>query len=541
MGWWLGFSGSELARELWRKLLRVTPRQMTWWAMVALVWLGLVLRSRGMWLGRPISLWEDEAAWAMWLIDLPLKDHVLRSLGFMAVSKGLVTVFTASERVLRFLPWCAGAGAVLVAPLLAKRLFRSPAAQLLFVAVLALHPSAIDLSKEFKPYSVALLMHLLLLLFVLRYWESEREGDLLIGLTLAFFGVLFSQDVVFAYPMVFGLLALKAYRAKNRQHLITLLVGAALAIGLLLAVLHHATPKLGDTDEGVQYWGAKYNVFYVHAAEQGSRLGWTLARLDDLASMLGNRRELWQWSGVSPEALATLKRLEAATWTFLCVAGLALLAYRRRFFHLTLLLSPLLVMVGFNYFGFWPLGAFRTSLFAIAYCGGLAGSAFDWRRGEAVTVTAWQLLPVILLVALPFVTVGRSNHSRKQSLTAHAAYPQAGKELLALQGSKGRRGTLVLDAYSCSPWRYYARYHPDKQNRKLGSRFAPHCSKGFQSMVRAARNALTKPDAHVFMLAVGDEQMDGLLNHMPRDLRIVGQKLIGQRDALAVKVERSTP
>lgn len=534
MGWWSGSSGSGLA-ELWRKLLRIAPRDMTWWAAVALVWLGLVLRTHGMWLSPPISLWEDEAAWAMWLIDLPLKEHVVRSLGFMAISKGLVTVFSASERVLRFLPWCAGMGAVLVAPFLAKRLFRSGAAQLLFVAVLALHPGAIDLSKEFKPYSVALLLHMLLLLFVLRYWDKGQERDLLTSVGLTFFGVLFSQDVVFAYPMVFGLLALKAHRSKNREHLLTLFVGAALAVGLLLAVLQNVTPKLGDAGEGARYWGKKYNVFYIHAAEQGSRLGWTGARLDELAGMLGSRRELWQWSAISTETLATLKRVDAGVWSGLCLAGLALLGFQRRFLHLALLLAPLLVMVGFNYFGFWPLGAFRTNLFTIAYCGGLAATAFDWRRSEALS--AWRLLPAILLVALPFMTVGRSNHSRKQSLTAHAVYPEAAKELLALHAGKGRGNALLLDSHSCAPWRYYTLYHPDKQ--QLESRFVPRCSKGFQTMIKAARQALTPPDSRVFMLVVDDEQMDGLQNRMPRDLRIVDQKRVGRNDALVVKVERA--
>src|SRR5215207_3360004 len=146
MGWWPGSSGSGLAEGLWSLLRRLGARDLTWWTMAALVWVGIVLRARGMWFGRTISLWEDEAAWAMWLIDLPLREHVIRSIGFMAVSKGLVTLFSASEQVLRFVPWCAGAGAVVLAPFVAKRLCRSVAGQLLFVAVLALHPSAIDLS-----------------------------------------------------------------------------------------------------------------------------------------------------------------------------------------------------------------------------------------------------------------------------------------------------------------------------------------------------------------------------------------------------------
>lgn len=533
---WSGPSSFKWAQaeELSQQLLPLNLRRLTWWVIAALVWLGVVLRARGIWFGRPISLWEDEAAWAMRLLDLPLREHVVRSVGFMAVSRGLVALFGPSERVLRFLPWCAGTVAVLVAPLVAMRLHRSAAARLLFVAVLALHPSAIDLSKEFKPYAVALLIHLLLLLFVLRYLQERRQSDLVAAVGLAFFGVLFSQDVVFAYPMVFGVLAFAAFRTKNREHLRAVLVAATFASGLLVALLRSAMKKLGDTHETTSYWGRKYNVFYVPAGSQSSRPLWTAARLRDLASMLGNRRALWHWSAVSPDALTGLKQADAWLWVLLCLAGVLLLAYQKRFWHLTLLLAPLLVMTGFNALGFWPLGAFRTNLFAIVYFAGLAGAAFDWQSSEGGGL--WNLLPTALLVLLPLLTVGRSNHSRKQSDTANAVYQEAAQELLELQGSNSRRSELVLDEPSCSPWRYYAHYHPSKERTQLAARFRPHCGKSYEGMVRVARELLTTAKSRVFLLAAGDEQIAGLQRHLPSALHVVTHHMIG-KDALLLEVE----
>lgn len=531
---WSGSSVSRLARGFWGKLPFANARGLTWWVTAALVCLGIVLRARGMWFGRPISLWEDEAFWAIRLIELPLSAHVMRSVGFMAVSRALVALFSASEQVLRFLPWCAGTAAVLVAPFVATRLFRSSAARLLFVAVLALHPSAIDLSKEFKPYSVALLLHLLLLLFVLRYLDDQRQPDLLAAVAVAFFGVLFSQDVVFAYPMVFGLMAFKAFRSKDRGALLSLFVGASFAVGLLLTLLRKAVPKLGDTHEGMLHWGTRYNVFYVQAGGQGSRQSWTAARLGDLASMLGNRRALWHWSDVSSQTLSSLRLADAALWALLCVAGIAVLAYRKRFWTLTLLLAPLLVMVGFNYFGFWPLGAFRTNLFAVSYLAGLAAAVFDSTPSEGAAI--WGLLPAALLVMLPFWTLGRSNHGRKQSDTAHAVYQQAAQELLKLRGSHAERSMLVVDAPSCSPWEYYAHYHPSKGKTKLAARFKAHCGKTFEGMLKAARQALTTPESRVFLLAADERQIAGLRAHMPPALHVVAEQTIGRDDALVVEV-----
>jgi hypothetical protein len=210
------------------------------------------------------------------------------------------------------------------------------------------------------------------------------------------------------------------------------------------------------------------------------------------------------------------------------------LAYRKRFCHLTLLLAPPLVMAGFNYFGLWPLGAFRTNLFAMVYLAGLAAAAFDWMSGEHGG--ARELLPAALLVLLPFFTLGRSNHSRKHWDTAHAVYQQAAQDLLQLQGSNARRSELVLDAPSCQPWRYYARYHPSKQQTNLAARFRPHCGKTFQSMVKMARDALTTSKSRAFLLVTGDEYRSSLRKHMPDDLQVVAQHVVGTDDALVLEV-----
>lgn len=54
-----------------------------------------------------------------------------------------LTTFANTETVLRALPWVAGIATTLAAPWLARRLYRTPAARLLFVAVIALSPFAI--------------------------------------------------------------------------------------------------------------------------------------------------------------------------------------------------------------------------------------------------------------------------------------------------------------------------------------------------------------------------------------------------------------
>src|SRR5437762_13922723 len=101
--------------------------------MLGVMALGIGLRARGF-LFSTMALWQDEAGWAIRLIDKPLIDNIIRPIGFMAVTRLLVRALGPSETVFRSLPWLAGVGTVLMAPFVARRLFRSSASRLLFVS-----------------------------------------------------------------------------------------------------------------------------------------------------------------------------------------------------------------------------------------------------------------------------------------------------------------------------------------------------------------------------------------------------------------------
>jgi hypothetical protein len=508
-------------------------------AFLVLVCAGILLRARGVWFGQVIPLWEDEAAWANRLIETPAGPQVLRAPGFMLASKLIVTWFSTSEAGLRFLPSVAGIAAVVLTPFVAIRLVRSPAAQLLFVAVVALHPGAIDLAKEFKPYSLALLCHLLLLWTALGYAREGRQRDLRLGVAVALLGPLFSHDVVFAYPAWFAVTMLRAFREKEQRHLMYLGASATACVAMLLLLRSSVSSGLGDVDTAVRYWGRKYDVFFVGDGAQGkSRVGWTMARVFDLTGMSGMRREVWQSGLVSPASLGSLRVLDFSLWGLLSVGGVGALLYRRRLLDAGLLLSPLLTLIVFNRLGYWPLGLFRTNLFALVYVAGLASFALDWpidwRWGLA-------FVPVGVLVLLPFVLVGRTSHARKaSSFVAHAAFTDAMDELLRLQGPHSGAGELLaLDDKSCAPWRYYTSHHPDTTRAaELKQRFDARCSKSLKLMAQQARKATKKQGHRAFMLASGEEQILGFDAAMPRDLRVVGSKLIGEADALVARLER---
>jgi len=364
--------------------------------------IGLWLRLRGYAFGT-IALWEDEAAWAVRLVKLPLDAHDIRPLGFMALSKLLASWLSPSETVLRALPWLSGVGALAMAPLLANRLFSSPPARVLFVAIIALHPAAIDLSKEFKPYSVGLALHMGLALLALRYFAEPGWGRLLPLLALALVGTLFSQDVLFTYPGLFVLMLLVAHRRGRLRQLLAIVAAAVMTLGLLLT-LYLAFWRHCVGEQTTDYWAKKYDVFYAPGGEEPmSRARWTAEHVLEVAALPGMRHEHWKARSVPEPVLSELKRVDVTIWQVLAVLGVIALSRRRRFRELVLLLGPLGMLVVFNAFGFWPLGAFRTNLFALFYVSAIAAAVFD--RASPASAR-WDLVPVGVLVLAPFVLLG---------------------------------------------------------------------------------------------------------------------------------------
>lgn len=421
---------------------------------VALVALGLFLRARG-YLWHAPAFWLDECTWAMNLVEQPLIELSIRPIGFMWVSRTLAQLFSLTEPVLRAMPWLAGIAGVLIAPPLARRLFQNPAARLLFVFIIALHPCAIDFSKEFKPYSLSLTLHLALLLLTLRYLETKKLRELVVLLVTATVGGLFAQDLVFAYPGIFLVAGWTALHSR-KVHLAPI-AGAAGVILVLLVVQYvfiWSQNKASDT----AVWASKYDVFFAGKG-LGAYLSWAFERHAGMAAFPGYRRRLWlsaeEWHGVE-----VLRRADFLLWIVLHVLGLAVIARRRRYPHALLLVLPLGVAWAFNLLRLWPIGPFRANLFVIDYASAIACMAFDVPRRERARFG--HLVPAVVLVLVPFVFLDPNHSDRKQALTYDSEFPKALKTIASVKAASDPRGRepLILDRRSCDPYRYYTEFHP---------------------------------------------------------------------------------
>jgi len=480
--------------------------------MLAFVLLGVALRARGFLFDRH-GLGVDEATWAILLMRDPLETLLIRPIGFMALAKVFAVALGPFEVVLRFQSWIAGMSVVLLAMPLARRLFRAPAAQLLFVAVLALHPGAIDLSKEFKPYECSLLGHLLLLFLVLRYLESQRALHLVLALVGALASNLFAQDMVMAYPGVFLVLGWDTLR-RRRDRVPWVVAGAALVLLLLFAQYWFIWRHLEAGE--ASFWGKKYGVFYEPSRRQ-SFASWWLVRYEDVVRFPGLRSRYWDAAWVPDKELKTLRVADGWVWLLVHVAGVLRLLAARRFRTLALLGLPILTTTAMNYLGHWPFGAFRTNLFLVGYMAAFAGMALDAPKGRTWRWPA--LVPAFVLVALPLGLFDRWWNARKKSLAYDTDFPLVLAALTGQQSPPERdQVVLFLSRRTCDTYEFYATTHPttSRQYRDVLERtFSVQC---FSSLPELATGIveLTPSEDHAWLLTdMGQNDVQELRGAIP--------------------------
>ena len=499
--------------------------------------LGLYLRCRGVLLGPTLALWNDESQWLVFLKTQPLTDLLIRPIAFMGLTKLLVAVFPPTEFVVRFLPWIGGLIAVVLSPALARRLCETNRAQALVVAAIALHPTAIDLGRDFKPYSLGLALHIAVLILACKYVTRGRSRDLWSVLVVAMLGVLFAQDIIFVYPGLFLTLLAVAWKHSRKRHLLAIVGSAAGTVAILLGLYFMIWRKLDQQGER-DYWGERYDVFYIGQPEQGSHLAWLGRKFGDVLAMPGMRREHWEAAAQPETPLPFDALVNRGLWIGLALLGLVVLLRRRRLHELLLLLGPLLALTLFNAVGRWPFGAFRTNLFLLAYVTPFAAIAFDFRRGQSKWLAA---LPALALVVLPFFVFNKHFHAQKTSFSATSNFPEIIDYLLETQGKDytGRQEYLFMDTRSCADWRYYVRYHPRMAPRlpELEEhRFAIKCGKSTRKQMQRAAAVIGRGD-RIWGVATGERQREELDHRLRHGLRTLSARYFGDRH-LAIAAER---
>jgi hypothetical protein len=505
--------------------------------LVLCVLCGAYLRTRGMF-GSPLPFWEDEAAWASRTLRFALVEQLIRPIGFMAASKTLAKAFGATELAFRLLPWAASLAGLVLAVKLARVFVPSRAGRLLLVAVLAFHPDAIDLAKEFKPYALSLTLHIGLLLSAITYVRVGSSLWLGRSLGLAVLGVFFAQDAVFAYPGLYLTLGVVALRARRLPHAGAVALTAVLNGAIVLAMYWFMWRHIAaGNQEETFYWGRKYDVFYVPNETTGTRLAWFLQKYVGFMEFPAARHDYWSIQELFDTRLIDRwKSLENGVWILLHIFGILGLVFRKRWVEIVLLAAPLLALAAFNWLGYWPFGVFRTNLFALAYVTLMAASAFSL---PAFSRPWLAFAPVGLLVIVPLLTFERTWHSRKVSWFTYQSYFPQSLELLTKLAPPGEHPeTVVFDGMGCSCWGYYARHQRAREViQEMKRRFVTRCVRQQGALVARAVELLEE-ERRVWIVTNDDRQVAPVLEGIPPGYQITHKAIIPP-SALVVSIERA--
>jgi len=518
---------------------------------VAVVSFGIWLRSRHMF-HEPISVWADEAQGANELMRGQLLKPSVRPVGFMVATHWLASIFGPTEATIRFIPWLSGVLGAVVAIPLAGRLFQSPAIRLLFIAILALHPFTIDFSREFKPYSTSVLIHSTCLWCALSYWQTRAIRWALVGATVAWFGVLFAQDVIFLFPGFYLSAAIAAWRTPDKRvrHLLALSVATLLTLALLGVLYwflwqHMSGPQNASKGKAFGYYKAFFSPawdYFWSPASGHSRLQWLSGKIGDIASFPGYRRSWWPQPALfSTATFDALVSIDRAIWISLAAVGFVRIAYRGRVQDLLLLVLPIVVAAALNLKLLWPFALIRTNLFMLVYTSALACLALD--TTDPVRARHWsRIAPVLLLVIAPLLLFERTWHRIKE-ITPSGGLLHGVQALLELQGPARptKPETLILDGWARDPWDYYNRTHPGHRElfAELRTRFRAHSSKSFGTAPLALARRVVGHDPERFWLLVANPHyINQLKAGTPPGYRVIARKVFEDDLALVVALQR---
>jgi 4-amino-4-deoxy-L-arabinose transferase-like glycosyltransferase len=432
-------------------------------ALNAVIALGIFLRLNG-WVRNRQSLWLDEALWADNFLDKSLLGLGIRPVGYVALTRGIVRVLGVTEASFRLLSVVAAILSLALVPYVISQLVSSKWLRLLAVLMFAIHPVLVDFANEFKPYSWEVLIHLVPVAMYLRFRETNREAWLLGLLAYLPIAFLFAYNIAFAMPGVLVLALLTAWRSPRRRRLLAATLASGAACAVLCALMFQLSLKTVTRGQSTEnYWGQKYDVFF-EKSEKLSRVDWTVKKLTDVAAFVSQRRNYWTAKAPieerTAENVASIDRLFWAGLAFL--GGLSLWRGRRDL--LLVLLGPVVVMVLGNFAGKWPLGAFRTNLFVLAYTLPLP---FLGMQLVATTRARWRAIAAIVigLTLVPGFAFGFDWHGNKRTLTRNFYCREVIDRLHAeRQAFRARHPdaepvVLLADLHSSRPLDFYLHKH----------------------------------------------------------------------------------
>jgi 4-amino-4-deoxy-L-arabinose transferase-like glycosyltransferase len=354
------------------------------WILLTVVGVGAVLRVRQFLFAR--SIWLDEATFANGVLESGWIDLVFRTqlfvdpIGYVFLTKLGAGVLGRTEFAFRWISLVAGVASILIAALLAKRIFETATARVSFTSFVALAPVLIYYSNEAQQYALDILAAVLVL-WVFVSFEGWKRG----------FAVLVSTGVVFPFfsyasiIVLFGVGVSLAVRwLRDRSYRKLAITGSTWGLSALIVLVHARMVSRNEFLE--EYWTSGFAPFPIGSFED---LRWYPE------SVAGMVETAWFAEGFVPAEIASPS---LASWLILglVVVGAVLLTRRRPW--IALALGAMFVSsVGASALGQYPFGS-RPGLYMVPLLYLLAVEPIDWAMKRPSL--GWRAPAVLVAVAL---------------------------------------------------------------------------------------------------------------------------------------------
>lgn len=430
-------------------------------AVIGTIGLGILFRTQG-YFTNIISLWLDEAIWAIKLATGRWIDDPIRPPGYMTLTAVITRIYNC-EATIRILSYLPGLAVPLLMFAIGRKVFSSKLTTLLAVFLACFHPALIDFTKEFKPYSLELFLHGAIILCTLKYIDGKQKMGFTTLAILTVASIPFATSIIFLLPAVFLTVSTKALVRHNFKKVVGVLVWTVVALAEIIVIYYFYWSDI-SFDNNSSFWGNKYNVFYTGSSTL-EYIAWDLLKLRDLVMLTCSGVSFWS----GPTGVESFLR---SVFFIFFVVGIWAMFKKRKQYLVYIFVSPFIVLLAFNFARIWPFGPFRANLFMFVYCVFVALYGADF-----VTSCSSRWLKTLAVMFLSFTMLWRAPFDVDYYTIKHAndgaqhSSMRAALDVIYTEDARLTRRIsariIVVDEYSLAPLRYYTDYH-DEYSSRLG-------------------------------------------------------------------------
>jgi len=363
-----------------------------------------------------------------------------RPIGYLAISKFIVDTYNVEE-TLRLTSLIPSLFTLVLVYLISRRLFKSGGAVITALLFFSFNPLLVSYAKEFKHYSLEIMIDAGLIYLFLMYLEKNDIRRFICLMIGAYLSIFFSTTVLFLFPGIFLYLIIIYLRDRNYKNIGIIILFTLLILSTIL--LFYVFLWAPSINKFINAWELKYKGFN---GENGfNYLAWAAIKFRDIIFYLFKYPS------------SNLFVLKIIVFVFII---LGIITAMVKFIDFSeqpfIIIFPLITVVVLNIFKIWPLGADRTNLPLLLYFVLLFSMGFQQLEIYVKQLDVLKAAAILVITVFVFPP-GLGYYHKKRNLT-HEDIKSPLEDLHNFYGKNGKID-LYLNPHAWIGAEYYLNYH----------------------------------------------------------------------------------